>query len=62
MSVIAPQDLLFLLMEAREKPAHVGGLALFETPDHADEEYLYDLYRSAGCGSPRTSSGRRSTS
>jgi WS/DGAT/MGAT family acyltransferase len=47
MAVIAPQDLVFLLMEAREKPAHVGGLALFETPDHADEQYLYEMYQSA---------------
>jgi diacylglycerol O-acyltransferase / wax synthase len=46
MAIIPPQDLLFLLMEAREKPAHVGGLALFETPDEADEQYLYDMYRS----------------
>jgi diacylglycerol O-acyltransferase / wax synthase len=46
MAIIQPQDLLFLLMEAREKPAHVGGLALFETPDDADERYLYELYRS----------------
>lgn len=47
MAMIAPQDLLFLLMEAREKPAHVGGLALFETPDDADEQYLYELYQSS---------------
>ena len=46
MAVIPPQDLLFLLMEAREKPAHVGGLALFEPPPDADEHYLYELYRS----------------
>lgn len=47
MAMIAPQDLVFLLMEAREKPAHVGGLALFETPEHADKRYLYELYQSA---------------
>ena len=47
MAMIAPQDLLFLLMEAREKPAHVGGLALFETPEDAQEEYLYELYQSS---------------
>jgi diacylglycerol O-acyltransferase / wax synthase len=47
MAAIAPQDLIFLLMEAREKPAHVGGLALFETPDDADEQYLYELYQAA---------------
>jgi WS/DGAT/MGAT family acyltransferase len=47
MAMIAPQDLLFLLMEAREKPAHVGGLALFETPDDAEEQYLYELYQSS---------------
>jgi len=46
MAVIPPQDLLFLLMEAREKPAHVGGMALFEPPPDADEHYLYELYRS----------------
>ncbi len=47
MAMIAPQDLLFLLMEAREKPAHVGGLALFEPPADADEHYLYELYQAA---------------
>ena len=47
MAVIAPQDLVFLLMEAREKPAHVGGLALFEPPEEADEQYLYEMYQSA---------------
>ena len=47
MAMIAPQDLLFLLMEAREKPAHVGGLALFEPPEEADEQYLYELYQSS---------------
>lgn len=47
MAMIAPQDLLFLLMEAREKPAHVGGLSLFETPDDADDQYLYELYQSS---------------
>lgn len=47
MALIAPQDLLFLLMEAREKPAHVGGLALFETPPDADDQYLYELYQSS---------------
>jgi diacylglycerol O-acyltransferase / wax synthase len=46
MAIIPPQDLLFLLMEAREKPAHVGGMALFEPPPDADEHYLYELYRS----------------
>jgi len=46
MAIIPPQDLLFLLMEAREKPAHVGGVALFEPPPDADEHYLYELYRS----------------
>lgn len=46
MALIAPQDLLFLLIEAREKPAHVGSLALFEPPPDADEHFIYELYRS----------------
>ncbi len=47
MALIAPQDVSFLLMEAREKPAHVGGMSLFEPPPDAGPHYLLELYESA---------------
>ena len=47
MGVIAPLDLMFLLMEAREKPAHVGGLQLFEPPEEAPEDHLGEVYENA---------------
>ena len=43
-TIVQPQDLLFLLMEAREKPSHVGGMQLFEPPPDAPEHFLLDLY------------------
>ena len=47
MATIGPLDAMFLLMEAREKPAHVGGLQLFEPPPEADPDFLGSLYESA---------------
>lgn len=38
-------DSMFLLMEAREHPMHVGGLQLFKKPEGADEDYLANIYR-----------------
>lgn len=42
-----PTDLPFVLMEARERPMHVGGLQLFTTPDDADADYLRNIYEAA---------------
>ena len=42
-----PTDLPFVVMEARERPMHVGGLQLFTTPDDAGPDYLRKIYESA---------------
>ena len=47
MPLMDPTDLPFVIMEARERPMHVGGLQLFTTPDGADEHYLRGIYESA---------------
>lgn len=39
-------DSMFLMVETREHPMHVGGLQLFRKPDGAGEDYLRDLRRS----------------
>ena len=41
-----PTDLPFVMMEARERPMHVGGLQLFTTPEDADADYLRKIYES----------------
>lgn len=47
-----PADLAFVLMEARERPMHVGGLQVFTTPDDAGPDYLRTAYETAlGVGS-----------
>jgi diacylglycerol O-acyltransferase / wax synthase len=38
-------DSMFLLVETREHPMHVGGLQLFEMPDGAGPDYLNGVYR-----------------
>ncbi|SFO95144.1 acyltransferase, WS/DGAT/MGAT [Amycolatopsis arida] len=38
-------DSMFLLVETREHPMHVGGLQLFEKPEGAGPEYLGELRR-----------------
>lgn len=45
--MLSPLDMMFLLMEAREKPAHVGGLQLFEPPEDAGPDFLASLYEGA---------------
>jgi len=40
MAVLSPMDAMFLMMEAREKPAHVGGMQLFQPPEGADPDFL----------------------
>lgn len=47
MAVMDPTDLPFVVMEARERPMHVGGLQLFTTPDGADWDYVRGIYESA---------------
>ena len=47
MATIGPLDAMFLMMEAREKPAHVGGLQLFEPPEGAPPDFLGRLYERA---------------
>lgn len=47
MAMIAPQDAVFLLAEARERPMHVGGLQLFRPPPEADLGFAGRLYREA---------------
>ena len=42
-----PTDLPFVVMEARERPMHVGGLQLFTTPDDAGPDYLRQIYETA---------------
>ncbi|GAA1661076.1 wax ester/triacylglycerol synthase family O-acyltransferase [Fodinicola feengrottensis] len=38
-------DAMFLLLESREHPLHVGGLQLYDVPDGAGPDYVYELYR-----------------
>lgn len=43
MTLMPVTDSMFLFIESREHPMHVGGLQLFRKPDGADEEYLRNL-------------------
>ena len=38
-------DSMFLLIESREHPMHVGGLQLFRKPEGAGDDYVAQLYR-----------------
>nr|WP_222854025.1 wax ester/triacylglycerol synthase family O-acyltransferase [Fodinicola acaciae] len=38
-------DSMFLLLESREHPLHVAGLQLYDIPDGAGPDYVYDLHR-----------------
>lgn len=40
-------DAAFLIVEARERPTHVGGLQVFDLPPGADREFLREMYRQA---------------
>lgn len=44
MPLMSPIDALFLLVETRSQPMHVGGLQVFELPDGAGAEWVKDLY------------------
>lgn len=43
MKALTPVDQLFLWLERRQQPMHVGGLQLFEFPDDAEESYVQEL-------------------
>ncbi len=43
--VMPPNDALFLLAEAREKPMHVGGLQVYELAEHGGPGALGELFR-----------------
>jgi WS/DGAT/MGAT family acyltransferase len=44
MELMMPTDSMFLLVESREHPMHVGGLSLFEPPEGAGPEYVREFY------------------
>jgi diacylglycerol O-acyltransferase len=43
MKALTPVDQLFLMLERRQQPMHVGGLQLFEFPEDAEEGYVQEL-------------------
>lgn len=43
MRLVNPVDQIFLRLERRNQPMHVGGLQLFTLPAHAGESYIRDL-------------------
>ncbi|MBO0680187.1 wax ester/triacylglycerol synthase family O-acyltransferase [Mycolicibacterium sp. S2-37] len=46
MQLISPTDSMFLLVESREHPMHVGGLQLFEPPEGVSgSEFLRDVHQ-----------------
>lgn len=45
MQLMPVTDSMFLLMESREHPMHVGGLQLFTKPEGAGEDYVESIYR-----------------
>ncbi|MEV6774441.1 wax ester/triacylglycerol synthase family O-acyltransferase [Nocardia sp. NPDC051030] len=45
MDLLNPLDAIFLAIESREHPMHVGGLQLFEPPADAGPEFAHELYR-----------------
>ena len=45
MRLLTAVDQLFLLLESRKQPMHVGGLFLFELPKDVDKEFVYQLVR-----------------
>lgn len=45
MAMMPLTDSVFLLMESREHPMHVGGLQLFQPPADADPDYVSDMHR-----------------
>ncbi|WP_290537094.1 wax ester/triacylglycerol synthase family O-acyltransferase [Alcanivorax sp.] len=47
MKPVSPTDLIFLLLERRNQPMHVGGLFLATPPEGAGEDYVQELIRKA---------------
>ena len=43
MRLLTAVDQLFLLLETRNQPMHIGGLFLFEMPEHASDNFVSDL-------------------
>ncbi|AOA57602.1 WS/DGAT/MGAT family O-acyltransferase [Acinetobacter larvae] len=43
MRPLHPIDFIFLSLEKRQQPMHVGGLFLFKIPDHAPATFIQDL-------------------
>ena len=43
MRPLHPIDFIFLSLEKRQQPMHVGGLFLFQIPDHAPKTFIQDL-------------------
>ncbi|TXJ09577.1 MAG: wax ester/triacylglycerol synthase family O-acyltransferase [Acinetobacter sp.] len=43
MRALNPIDFLFLSLEKRQQPMHVGGLFLFRLPENASPTFVYDL-------------------
>ncbi|MCW4355885.1 wax ester/triacylglycerol synthase family O-acyltransferase [Hoyosella sp. YIM 151337] len=45
MALMLPQDFMFLAIESREHPMHVGGLELFSPPEGAGAEFVRERYQ-----------------
>ncbi|MGO3803443.1 WS/DGAT/MGAT family O-acyltransferase [Psychrobacter sp.] len=45
MRLLTAVDQLFLLLESRKQPMHVGGLFLFELPENAESDFVYQLVK-----------------
>ncbi len=43
MRPLHPIDFIFLSLEKRQQPMHVGGLFLFEIPENASSTFVHDL-------------------
>ncbi len=43
MRPLHPIDFIFLSLEKRQQPMHVGGLFLFEIPENASPTFVHDL-------------------
>jgi WS/DGAT/MGAT family acyltransferase len=44
MEMMMPTDSMFLFVESREHPMHVGGLSLYEPPEGAGPEFVRDFF------------------
>lgn len=43
MRALGPTDLIFLTLESRKQPMHVGGLFLFKLPENAPSDFVWQL-------------------